>query len=135
MKKTLSTVLVLVFVVALGSAFYFYRQVSVLKQNPQAVAEQEAEALVKIVGKLIILPKDEVPTIATVSDPSKLKDQPFFAKAKVGDKVLIYAKAKKAYLYDPVVNRILEVAPINVNSAAGLDEDASADTTTEEVTE
>lgn len=135
MKKTLSAVLVLVFIVALGSAFYFYRQVSVLKQNPQAVAEQEAEALVKIVGKLIILPKDEVPTIATVSDPSKLKDQPFFAKAKVGDKVLIYAKAKKAYLYDPIVNRILEVAPINVNSAAGLDEEASVDTTTEEGTE
>lgn len=135
MKKTLSTVLVLLFIIALGSAFYFYRQVSVLKQNPQAAAEQEAEELVKVVGKLIILPKDEVPTIATVSDPSKLKDQPFFAKAKVGDKVLIYAKAKKAYLYDPIVNRILEVAPINVNSAAGLDEEASTDTTTEEGTE
>ena len=121
MKKTLVAVFVLIFVGALGSAFYFYREVSTLKQNPQAAAEEEAEELVRIVGKLIILPKDEVPTIATVSDPEKLKDQPFFAKAKVGDKVLLYAKAQKAYLYDPLVNRILEVAPINVNTDAGLE--------------
>ncbi|MCR4274982.1 MAG: hypothetical protein NUW02_02960 [Candidatus Campbellbacteria bacterium] len=122
MKKSFVIIFVFVFVGALGVAFYFYREVATLKQNPQAVAEEEAEELVKVVGKLIILPKDEVPTIATVSDPEKLKDQPFFAKAKIGDKVLIYAKAQKAYLYDPIVNRILEVAPISVNTDAGLEE-------------
>lgn len=116
MKKILINILVLVLLGALGSAFYFYKQASVLRQNPQAAADEEAEDLVSKVGRLIILPKDELPTIATVSDPAKLADQPFFAKAKVGDKVLIYTQAKKAYLYDPVAHRILEVAPLNVET-------------------
>lgn len=121
MKKTLSLILTLIFLGALGAAGYFYYQVSELKKDPQTAVSEEAEDLVKVVGRLIILPKDEVPTIATVSDPEKLKDQPFFAKAEVGDKVLIYTQAKKAYLYDPVARKILEVAPINIESNVGFE--------------
>ena len=112
-------VLAVLFVVMAGTAFYFYNQVSTLQQDPQAAARKEAEQLVGVVKKLIILPEGELPTVATVSDPTKLKDQAFFAKAKVGDKVLLYAAAKKAYLYDPKANRILEVAPITIDSSAG----------------
>ena len=63
---------------------------------------------------MIVLPEDEIPTVATVSDPEKLKEQPFFSDAKKGDKVLIYANAKKAILYDPMANKIVTVAPINI---------------------
>jgi hypothetical protein len=65
------------------------------------------------VGLLIVLPKNETPTIATVSDPSVLKNQAFFVDAKKGDKVLIYTNAKKAILYDPVIKKIINVAPVN----------------------
>lgn len=91
---------------------YFYKKASALKANPQLAAQKEAVELVRRVGKLIILPEGEVPIAATVDDPEKLKDQLFFAKAKVGDKVLFYQEARKAYLYDPVADKILEVAPI-----------------------
>ncbi len=66
------------------------------------------------VGRLIVLPEDEVPTIATVTDLEALQGQPFFANAKLGDKVLIFAKAGKAILYDPVEQKIVEVAPVNL---------------------
>ena len=56
--------------------------------------------------------------MATVSDPEKLKDQPFFAKAQKGDKVLIYSNSQKAILYSPTEDKIVEVAPIN--SSAGV---------------
>lgn len=72
----------------------------------------EAEDTVARVGKLIVLPEGEDPTVATVTDPEKLRDQSFFANAKKGDKVLIYTRAKKAYLYDPSLNKLIEVAPI-----------------------
>ncbi|MGI9118277.1 MAG: hypothetical protein ACR2IQ_01895, partial [Minisyncoccia bacterium] len=51
------------------------------------------------------------------SDPEALKDQPFFAKAVKGDKVLIYAQAKKAFLYSTTMNKILDVAPLNIGSS------------------
>ena len=72
------------------------------------------DALISKLKELIILPEDEKPTIATVSDPEQLKNQAFFVKAKKGDKVIIYAKARKAILYDPEANKIVEVAPINL---------------------
>ena len=128
MKKIIFIILSIVFVGAIGSAFYFYTQISELKKNPQAAADEEAQDLVTKVGKHIVLPKDEIPTIATVSDPSKHSDESFFAKAKIGDKVLIYTQAKKAYLYDPVAHKILEVAPLNIETDEGFESGTSIET-------
>lgn len=103
-------------VFSLGTTFYFYSEYSTLKQDPDKVAQEEVAKLVAQVGKLIVLPERETPTLATVTDLDKLKDQPFFAKAKTGDKVLIYANAKKAILYNPELNKIVEVAPIDIGN-------------------
>lgn len=124
MKKILIPVLVVLLVVFACATVYFYWQVSNLTKDPDASMRKEVEDLVAVVGKLIILPQDEVPTIATVSDPAKLAGQAFFAKAKVGDKVLLFQNARKAYLYDPVANRILEVAPINLDGTTADPQEA-----------
>ena len=98
---------------------YFYRQVIDLKKDPQKFAAEEVALVVQQVGNLMVLPEGEEPTLATVTDLEKLQGQPFFVKAKVGDKVLLYAKAGKAILYDPVANQIVEVAPLNIGSPDG----------------
>lgn len=111
---------IVILLIAILPSYYFYRQYKTAQkfiQNPSEIAKEETKKLITTVGKLIDLPTDEEPTIATVSDIEKLKDQPFFAKAKVGDKVLIYTNAKKAILYDPVANKIIEVAPVNIGNA------------------
>jgi hypothetical protein len=73
------------------------------------------------VYKLIDLPQNETPTIATISDKSGLTNQDFFSTAANGDKILIYAGYKMAILYRPSVNKIIKVAPLvmdtNSNSA------------------
>ena len=94
---------------------YFYKN-KISYKSPELAAQAEARDLAEKVGKLFLLPRDEVPTIATVSDPEALKNQAFFADAKKGDKVLIYTNAKKAILYDPAANLILNVAPINLGN-------------------
>ena len=104
-------VLFVLLLVALGGAYYFYQQ---SHTDPQENAQSELEATIAQVGKLMVLPENETPTLATVSDPEKLQDQAFFVHAKKGDKVLIYSLAKKAILYDPVSNKIVEVAPVNL---------------------
>jgi hypothetical protein len=112
--KTILIILSAITITTLGLASYFYYQLKMTKQNPNEVSAREINDLVSKVSKLIVLPTDEAPTIATVSDPAALKEQSFFAQAEVGDKVLIYTKAKKAILYSVILNKILEVAPLNI---------------------
>lgn len=117
LKSFLTSLVIFIVLAAIAAAGYFYMQnqkTQQLLQNPTLAANQQTQALLAQVGKLIELPKDETPTIATVSDVSKLQGQPFFAKAKNGDKVLIYTKNKKAILYDPAANIIVDVAPVNI---------------------
>lgn len=116
-KGFLITIMCVVLLVAAGAGcyyFYHYQKSQELLKNPKALAQQEQAELIAAVGQLIELPTDENPTVATVSDVSKLRGQIFFAHAKNGQKVLIYTKAKKAILYDPGIKKIVEVGPINL---------------------
>lgn len=119
-----------------------YKEVQSLRANPpqarvqpqtqvdaQAQAQAENARLVERVGRLMTLPEEE-PTIATVTDPTKLPSEPFFLRAKTGDKVLIYTAAQKAILYDPVADKILEVAPLTMDAGTQAGDDATAAPTT-----
>ncbi len=118
-RYVLPTVCLLLVAVSIGVAVYYYRQVVALRQNPQQTAQDAVAEVVAKVSQIMVLPQGEQPILATVADPSKLKDQPFFAQAKIGDKVLLYTNARKAILYDPVANKIVEVAPINLGNTGG----------------
>lgn len=115
--KNIIAVLVVVAISGAASGYYFYDQYQTLKANPQAITDKENKDLVARLGQLMVLPDNEQPTIATVADPSKLKDQAFFANAKKGDRVFIYTNAKKAILYDEIANKIIEVAPVNIGNS------------------
>ncbi len=104
--------IVLVVVLALLSGYLYKRSVNL--RNPERVATEESKDLARKVGRHVVVPTDELPKVATVSDPSALKGQEFFADAKIGDKVLIYEKAKKAILYDPKADRVIVTAPLTV---------------------
>lgn len=79
-----------------------------------APAVGNEEAIIEAVSKLIVLPADERPQIITLTDADieRFKGQPFFKNAKAGNILLIYAKNKKAILFDPVNNRIIDTAPL-----------------------
>jgi len=86
-------------------------------ENPQAFAQAQVQKVVAEISKFMILPTNETPTLATVSDPSQLKNQPFFANAQSGDQVLVYVKAARAILWRPSEQKIVEVAPISSSSS------------------
>jgi hypothetical protein len=111
----LVAVAVVTTLIGLGTGYYFYtkyQKTQALYRDPNFLSQQGSKTLVENVGKLIQLPTNEEPTIATVTDLSKLSTQPFFIHAKVGDRVLLYPKNQKAILYDPVENIIVEVGPL-----------------------
>lgn len=102
-------------VVAAGAFYYFgiYQKEQELKNNPTLASDRENQKVIAAVGKLIKLP-NETPSVATVSDITKLRDQTLFHNAQNGDKVLIFDKAKRAIVYRPSENLIIEIGNVVV---------------------
>lgn len=106
----------LLVLISVGAAvFLVKKKPEVLGLTSQNTETKELEKVVEAVGKLMSLPSDESPAVATVSDIEKLKDQQFFKNAQNGDKVLIYASGKRAILYRPSENKIIDVGVINAS--------------------
>ncbi len=122
-RRAISIFFILLLIVGLLYGVFRFVQLSKevkrFRSSPQASAELAKEEVTKLVAKvatLIAVPQDEIPTVATVSDSEKLKANAFFINAKNGDKVLIYTNAKKAVLYRPDEQKIIEVGPISIGT-------------------
>ena len=96
---------------ALGIAGYWYYQYT---QSPPVREYAEMKSLVAKIGKMIEIPTDEAPTLATVTNKQKLDNQLFFQRAENGDKILIYSKNRRAILYRPSTERIIDVAVVDI---------------------
>jgi hypothetical protein len=122
MKKKIllaANVVVIIGLIAFGG--YYFKKYRDVKNNPasaEQAAQAQADKTIDSVSKLYDLPKDEKPSVATVSDKDKLKDQPFFVKAENGDITLIYSKAKLAILYRPTTNQIINVSSVTLQGNA-----------------
>lgn len=118
--KVAAVIGILIFLlITIAPGYYFFRKYQKAQKQLNQVTltpQEDGKAILENVRKLIDLPVDEEPTIATILDKEKVKDQPFFANAKNGDKVIIFNKNKKALLYDPIENRIIEMGPLIVPS-------------------
>lgn len=112
-------VLLTIAVLGILGTIYFYAKARTLASDKENVVTQEkVKELVVRLGKLIELPKDETPTIATISDVAKLRGQTFFSAARNGDLLFAYPVWMKAILYRPSINKIINVAPITNNPSA-----------------
>jgi CRISPR/Cas system CMR-associated protein Cmr5 small subunit len=116
-KISVKILIVIIIVGSLGAAGYFYKQYKEIKDNPNKISIDEIKSLTTIINKFMDLPADETPTLATVTDKEKLKDQDFFKKSENGDKILIYANAKKAILYRPSTQKVIEFAPLLIGNS------------------
>lgn len=119
--KILIAVLVIVTLVSVISVLRLNSKLSALKSDStkEVTAAAEVQKMVDDVAKHIVLPADEVPTAAIVSDLSKLKGQPFFERAQLGDVVLVYATSRRAVLWRPSSQKLVEVSAINFPSTTG----------------
>jgi len=133
-KKTF-IILIILLLIGYGSAFYYFKQYKKLTIDPNALAKKETSQLISTVSKLILLPMDESPAVATVQDKEKLSGEPFFANALNGDKVLIYYTAKKAFLYRPSTNKIIEAAPLSTQNTNTISSPASISATSKAKTQ
>lgn len=142
-KNTIKNFFILFFailsVLGVFGTYYFFDKYNNLKNDPSIVSNKDTDNILDRVSQLMVLPSDEAPTIATILDKDKLDNQPFFDESQNGDKLLMFNSAMKAILYRPSTNKIIKVAPININdstSATSQNEDGfvnSDENITEEI--
>lgn len=127
-NKSIIAILIVIVILALAGAGFMYYQyqktASELKKVKTQTAassstpkEDEVKKIVAEVAKLARLPENEIPSIATITDVSKLKDQPFFKDAKNGDILLVFNTSGKAVLYDPKEKKIVDVTTLSTSSS------------------
>jgi len=125
-KPVLVSALLLTVLGLAGAAGFFYFQSRSLEAQKN---KTELEIYLEKIGAVVVLPEGEEPTLATVSDKEKLKEQSFFASAENGDKVLIFSQAQKIILFRPSIDKIVEVASLG----SSLEKDNSEVAQKEEV--
>lgn len=113
LTKPILAIIILI-IIASVSLFYFYSKTVSLKQNQDKENEAKVTMLVDKIGKLIALPTNEKPVVAMISDTKPFVNNPFFAKAKVGDYLIVYPVSKTALIYDDKSNIIVEVATLKI---------------------
>lgn len=74
-------------------------------------AKKEIEKIIQQVGKLILLPVEQEPVIATIQNAEALvNQQAFYHDTKDGDKLLVYSQ--KAIIYRESENKLINVGPV-----------------------
>jgi hypothetical protein len=92
-------------------------QVTKLSGSSADSGAEEVKRITREISRTFQLPTGETPTLATVTDATKVRAQAFFHDAQNGDKVLLYSKAGQAILYRPSTKKIIAVAPVNLNGS------------------
>lgn len=102
----------------------YFKKYQDLKNNPidsTQIAEAQNNKTIEEVSKLYKLPEGEEPTIFTVVDTQKLKEQyPALSAAEQDDKVLLYTNAKVAIVYRPKDNKIVSVVNVTISQKVGV---------------
>lgn len=123
--KKVGGILVIVLVIFLV-IFLIFENRNLKHSREESSSSDEIESVLESLGAHMLLPINETPTLATVTDSTALRSEPFFSKSKNGDKVVVYQDAKKAILYRPDLDIIIEVAPLTqTQEASAVSEDLS----------
>jgi hypothetical protein len=98
------------------------RQLQELSVQLGQVGDQQqnremAKQIVDEVRKVMDIPTDTEPTVATIVDVAKLRQQnPFYNKAENGDYLIV--TPSRAILYSAKNKKILDVVPVQLEQAA-----------------
>lgn len=69
------------------------------------------QAVLTQLEKRLVLPTGR-PMIFSFFELGALTKQPFFARAKPSDKLIIFQNEKKAILFDPIAQKIVNIGPL-----------------------
>ncbi len=82
-------------------------------EGQKKVAQEEIQSVIKVLSELILLPEGEEPIVATVKEAEALREkEAFYKNVQPGDKIVIFSQSRKAIIYRPKDNKLVNVGPI-----------------------
>lgn len=121
MKNKLVIGLVVIVLVGVGVWWAFSAQSGNSLANLSANAgtkltDSQVQQVVDNIGKFMVVPADEKPSVVVLRDVASLEaQQPFYHGAKDGDLLVLYSS--RAIIYDPAANKLVAVGPVQRNDA------------------
>lgn len=109
-KRTVITGALFIPLLVGGVAFAYWNYEN---QQPAVVYAHKLQAMTQQVNKVITLPKDEQPLVATVTDATSLPKEQFFSYAQNGDKIFMYRQHKLAVLYRQATKQVVTEAVLD----------------------
>jgi hypothetical protein len=89
-------------------------------EKQRQIQEKQNTQTIEAVKKIMLVPSEQ-PIIATIEQAETLvKEQPFYGGAQNGDKLLIFPNAKKAVIYNPTGNKIINAGPFVLSGESTL---------------
>lgn len=112
-KILLILFLIILFVVLIN--YLQLAQKSVLARDKNKAQVAEAKKITRELSRLVVLPKNQDPKIATIinAEAARKQNPQFYARASDGDIVVIYGET--AYIYNPRLKRIVNMGPVYNN--------------------
>lgn len=103
----------LVAIVGMPILYLKLRQTDAVKalKEKEAIAKGDPAAIEKKLSDIIYVPQGETPVVRAATSP-EFQGLAFFAQAQKGDVAILYQKAGKIYLFDPVAQKIREVGAL-----------------------
>ncbi len=88
-----------------------------ISENPGAkLTESQVDAVVARLGKFLVVPADERPSVVVLKDVESLaQQQAFYKDAKDGDILVVYSS--RAIIYDAIANKLVSVSQVQQNTA------------------
>ncbi len=130
----LNLIFILLLAGSLAFGGYYFKQYRDLKSSTSKTGEELNQELISRASKVYELPKDETPTVVSVTkDPKEFttEQEKIFSTAfkslQKGDTVFLYEKAGKAIQYRDSENKVIDTATLAVKSGAAVQIIASAE--------
>ena len=119
----------IVFIILAGAVAYLFWQNYQLRSPAyqNKLQSQINEQLISEVAEIVLVPGDEEPTIATITNADELRsaNQEFYQDAQNDDKILFYST--RAIIYRESEDKVINLAPVTITpqDQQGLEQDSA----------
>lgn len=109
---TVTAILVVRFVQGQNDLAEMQKKLDSMKAQESVSDKSIAEEAKLVVERYIDIGLEEIPSIIVVKDTNILAQQQYFEKVKAGDVILIYTVAKRAVVYRPSTEKVIDLIPL-----------------------